>query len=289
MRYLPPVYRPPSEANSLILQITYGCSHNQCSFCAMYKNKPFKLRPLDDILNDIVAVKSTGYKPKRIFLADGDALIMPYPTLSRVLSCLKETFENCERISAYASPRSIVLKTPEELAALKSQGLDLLYVGIESGSNVVLESVRKGYSSEALKETLLKAKAAGFSLSTMLISGLGGQSHWEVHALESAKIINAVEPDFISLLTLMLEPGTGLYEAEQAGHFKCLTPLQTIEETLLFLSNLKVSKGIFRSNHASNYLNLAGNLPEDLHRLVNTLEGFLQNGGLLKPDYLRGL
>lgn len=289
MKYLSPVYRPPSEANSLILQITYGCSHNQCTFCAMYKNKAFRLRPIEDIIADITSVKASGYNPKRIFLADGDALIMPYSTLSQILSCLKESFQSCERISAYASPRSIALKTPEELASLKSQGLDLLYIGIESGADVVLASVQKGFSSDELLNTLLKAKAAGFSLSTMLISGLGGQRNWRVHALESARIVSAIEPEYISLLTLMLEPGTELYNAEKEGLFKLLSPTEVIEETLLLLKNLKVSKGVFRSNHASNYLNLAGNLPKDLNKLIDHLETFLQNGGYIKPDYLRGL
>lgn len=289
MRYLPPVYRPPSEANSLILQITYGCSHNQCTFCAMYKDKPFKIRPLVDVKADIAKLISTGYQPKRIFLADGDALIMPYTQLCELLILLKASFDKCERISTYASPKSLLLKTPEELQHLKALGLDLLYVGVESGSDTVLTAVQKGCSADDMLLALKKAKSAGFSLSTMIISGLGGQTHWQSHAIESAKLLSKAQPDYISLLTLMLEPGTPLSHAQRRGDFKTLTAIGVLEETRLFLEHLDVSQGVFRSNHASNYLNLAGDLPKDKEVLMQKLQTFLEQGGHLKPEALRGL
>lgn len=289
MKYLPPVYRPPSEANSLILQITYGCSHNQCSFCGMYKDKPFQMRPLTDVLADIEKVAQSGYQPERIFLADGDPLIMPTAQLMKVLTTLKATFSSCKRISTYASPKSLLLKTPEELMQLKALGLELLYIGVESGSNEVLNAVSKGCSADELLLALHKAKAAGLSLSTMIISGLGGQSHWREHAIESARLLSAVEPDFISLLTLMLEPRTPLREAHDSGDFKPLTAVGVLEETLLFLENLEVSQGLFRSNHASNYLSLSGTLPQDKGLLIEKLRSFLIDGGRLKPEACRGL
>lgn len=289
MNYLAPVYRPPSEANSLILQITYGCSHNRCTFCGMYKEKAFKIRAVHDVKNDIQSASTLYNRVQRIFLADGDALIMPFEALLDILKTIRASFPHCERISAYASPASLKSKSLEELTLLHQNGLHLLYVGIESGSDRILSQINKGYSKTEMIALLTKAQKAGYKLSTMLISGLGGKAHFKEHAIMSAEIINQVQPDYISLLTLMLEPNTELYFDYQQGKFELLSPIEVLEETKLFLSHLTVTKGTFRSNHASNYLNLAGELPRDIPKLIGTLESYLQQGGQVKPEYMRGL
>lgn len=272
MRYEGTVYRPPSEANSLILQVTIGCAHNKCTFCSMYKDKQFRMRPESEIFEDIEAAKKIYPYVDKFFLADGNALVMATDKLARIMEKIKSLFPECKRIGIYGSPSDILSKSSEDLEYLKTLGLGIIYMGIESGSDQVLNHVKKGATSAQIIEAGQKVMSLDILLSTMVISGLGGESLWEEHALESAKVINAIAPDYIGLLTLLIEPNTPLaYEIEQ-GKFEILKPLNVLKETLLMVKNIKVSHAVFRSNHASNYVALRGVFPEDQNRVLGQIE-----------------
>jgi len=271
MRYEGTVYRPPSEARSLIIQVTIGCSHNKCTFCSMYKDKKFRIRPIEDIIEDLNMARKHYPVVRRIFLADGDALVLKTSDLIRILNYIDKTFPECERVSIYATPSDILNKTVEELKALKYNGINMMYMGIESGNDKILSYINKNVNSEEIKEAGRKVKAAGIKLSTTLISGLGGKDNLEGHAIDSAKLINAINPDYIGLLTLMLEENTPLYNDYKNNTFSLLTPREIMLETKMFIENLEVKDSVFRSNHASNYISLSGTLSEDKERLIKEI------------------
>jgi len=276
MNYEGIVYRPPSEAYSLIVQVTIGCAHNKCSFCNMYKDKKFRIKSLENIYEDLKYFRQIYNYVDKIFLADGDALIIPTETLKKVLIKIKELFPECKRITSYATPKDILRKTTEELKELKNLGLYMLYMGVESGSDNVLSYVEKGATAKEIMEAGIKAKDAGFKLSATLISGLGGRGNWKEHAVESAKVINAIKPDYLGLLTLMVESDTKLYEDIHKNNFSILNPEEVMLETRELIKNLNVDNCIFRSNHASNYVSLRGTLCEDKENLLNTIDKVLE-------------
>lgn len=276
MNYEGIVYRPPSEAYSLIVQVTIGCAHNKCSFCTMYKDKKFRIKSLEQIYIDLEYFRQSYNYVDKIFLADGDALIIPTETLKKVLIKIKELFPECKRITSYATPKDILRKTTEELKELKNLGLYMLYMGVESGSDNVLDYVEKGATAKEIIEAGIKAKDAGFNLSATLISGLGGRANWKEHAVESAKVINAIKPDYLGLLTLMVESDTKLYEDIHKNNFSILNPEEVMLETRELIKNLNVNNCVFRSNHASNYVSLRGTLCEDKENLLNTIDKVLE-------------
>lgn len=289
MRYEGAVYRPPSEGRSLIVQATIGCSHNKCSFCNMYKAKQFRMRNLDEVIEDLMwARKKYGYIEK-IFIADGDALIMPTDRLNTILDKIKELFPECKRVTIYASPRSILLKTQEELQLLNSKGLTMVYLGIESGDDEVLLKVNKGANSKELIEAGRKIKDSGIKLSCTLISGLGGVENWKNHAINSAKVINLINPDYLGLLTLMTPEDAPIYEDIKKGNLMLLNPKEVMKEIYELVKGLNLTNCIFRSNHASNYAPLAAVLGEEKERLLSDIEGFLEGNSGFKPEYFRGL
>lgn len=272
MEYVGTIYRPPSEANSLIIQATIGCSHNKCTFCSMYKDKEFRLRTFEELHNDLVNARKIHKHVKRIFLADGDAFAMPMSRLSKLLKSIGDLFPECERVGSYATPHSILNKSLSELRQLKKLGLGILYLGIESGSNQVLKLVEKGTTSEEMIEAGQRVKSGGMKLSAMIISGLGGHGLTSEHALASAEVVNAMNPDYLSLLTLMVEPGTPLFEDVLKGTLRLLSVSEIMEETHLFIKNLNLEGCLFRTNHASNYLAIGGKLPEDKKELLDVIE-----------------
>lgn len=289
MRYEGALYRPPSEAYSLIVQATIGCSHNKCTFCSMYKADSFRIRSSEDIIADFkMERKRYGYV-KRIFLADGDALIIPTPDLVKILEAIKEIFPECERVGIYGSPRSVLLKSKDELLKLRSLGLGIIYFGLESGSDKVLNNIKKGVNSKDMVEAGRQVMDSGIELSVTLISGIGGKADSEVHALESAKVINQIKPNYLGLLTLLLEDGTELKQEVEDGKFKLLTSHEVLLETKLLIENLELENCVFRSNHASNYLSLKGKLSEDKAVLIQQIEDALKVGGLDNKDLFRRL
>ena len=284
MRYYGSVYRPPSEAYSLIVQVTYGCSHNTCAFCGMYKEKRFALRPLAEVLEDFHLARQYYRNVGRIFLADGDALIRKVSDLVTILDTIRELFPECERVSSYASPSSLQIRTDEELQLLRDKGLTLLYMGLESGCDDVLKLMRKGHTSAEIVECGQKVKRNGIGLSVTAITGLGGPELMEAHAVDTAKALNAMNPEYIGILTLVVEDGTPLRDWVQEGKFHLLTPAQVLQETKLMVESFDSPGSVFRMNHASNYLSLKGTLNEDKEAMLAQIRRAERHMETLRPE-----
>ena len=284
MRYYGSVYRPPSEAYSLIVQVTYGCSHNTCAFCGMYKEKRFALRPLAEVLEDFHLARQYYRNVGRIFLADGDALIRKVSDLVTILDTIRELFPECERVSSYASPTSLQIRTDEELQLLRDKGLTLLYMGLESGCDDVLKLMRKGHTSAEIVECGQKVKRNGIGLSVTAITGLGGPELMEAHAVDTAKALNATNPEYIGILTLVVEDGTPLQDWVREGKFHLLTPAQVLQETKLMVESFDSPGSVFRMNHASNYLSLKGTLNEDKEAMLAQIRRAERHMETLRPE-----
>ena len=289
MRYQGMVYRPPSEAYSLIVQVTYGCSHNTCAFCSMYKEKRFALRPLDEVLEDFHIARQTYRHVDKVFLADGDALVRKASELYTILDTIRELFPECQRVTSYASPASIRIRTDEELQTLRAKGLTMVYMGLESGCDEVLKLMRKGHMSDEIVAMGQKVRRNGIALSVTAITGLGGPELLEQHAIETAKAFNAMNPEYIGMLTLMVEPGTPLYDWVRDGKFQLLTQPQVLRETRLLVENLDSPGSVFRMNHASNYLVLKGTLNQDKEVMLRTIDAAEHDLSRLRPEEWRGL
>lgn len=272
MRYYGNVYRPPSEAYSLIVQCTLGCSHNKCAFCIMYKDKHFAIRPQEEVLEDLANARKQYRYVERIFLADGDALILPTEYLLCILDFIKNTFPECQRVAAYAAVRDIERKSDAELQTLREHGLAILYVGLETGNETLLKQYCKGVTVAQTIAACLRAKAAGFALSVTAISGMGGTERSEIHAIETAEALSAIKPEYIALLTLRVYSGTPLYDWIENGKLTMLSPIELAKETRVFLSHIDSEGSVFRSNHASNYLPLAGTLNRDRESLCEKID-----------------
>lgn len=272
MEYYGNVFRPPSEARSLIIQATYGCSHNKCTFCYMYKGEGFHIRSVDEIIESLADIHPYYEKYRRIFLADGDALMMKQADLVRLLEYLRKRFPTCERVGVYGSPRSILIKSVEDLKKLKELGIGIIYLGVESGSETILKNIRKGVTRAEMIEAGKKVKESGIALSVTMINGLGGQELWQEHATETATISNEIQPDYIGMLNLRLYDNTELTQQVQRGEFIPLKPKELLDETKLLLQNFELVNTVFRSNHASNYIPLGGVLNRDKEKLLRQLE-----------------
>lgn len=289
MRYEGSVYRPPSEARSLIIQVTIGCAHNECTFCNMYKDKKFRIRKLEEIIEDLKEARDYYKSVRRIFLADGDALVLKTEDLKKILTVINELFPECERVGIYAAPRDILNKSIKELKELKEAGIAIAYLGIESGSDEVLRHIKKGVTSEEMIEAGKRIISSGIKLSVMIISGLGGKEKWKEHALESARVLNEINPDYLALLTLLLHPETEMHEKVQSGDLELLTPNEIMLETKELISNLNLSNCVFRCNHASNYLALSGTFPEDKKMLLKQLDEAMDEKYDYRDEFLRRL
>ena len=291
MIYEGAVFRPPSEASSLILQVTVGCRHNQCTFCSMYKGKSYRVRPKEEIFSIIEAGYEAYPQTERIFLADGDALAMDTELLVETLDRLYARYPKLERVTAYGGPKDILEKTPEELKTLKSHGLEMIYLGVESGSGTVLKMVHKGVTPEEMMEAGQKVVHSGMKLSCTIILGLGGKEYSEEHAVETAKVLNAINPHYLGALTLMLAPGAPLLNSIKAGKFTLLDKWESLKELQLLLEGLDLQDCLFRSNHASNYLPLKAHLPYEKEALLNIIKETVQHNReeYLRPEYWRGL
>ncbi len=289
MRYEGTVYRPPSEAYSLIIQATIGCSHNKCNFCSMYKEKNFRIRPVEEVIEDLHIARNLYKKVEKIFLADGDALMISMEKLRIILKAIREIFPECQRVGIYGSPKSILIKSIEDLKELRDLGIGIVYLGIESGSDKILKEVNKGVTSQEIIIAGKKVKDCEIKLSVTLISGLGGKENIEEHGLKSALVISQINPDYLGFLTLMIEPDTKLYDKVQNGDFKLLNPQEVMEEMKIFIENVNVENTVFRSNHASNYVSLKGTLPLDKEKILNTINNALNDSNSYKSEFLRGL
>ena len=282
LHYSGNVYRPPSEAYSLIVQVTLGCSHNKCAFCIMYKDKKFEIVPIDQVMEDLQWARQSYSRIQRIFLADGDALILPTEHLMRILTFIRDHIPECERVAVYASPRSILGKTPEDLRLLRENGLSMAYLGLETGNEALLKKINKGVTVAQQIEAGQKLKAAGLTLSVTAINGLSGTEGWEEHAVDTAHALNAMRPDYIALLTLRIYTGTPMHRWVQEGSLTMPKPMELIRETHRFLQEIDCPGAVFRSNHASNYLVLAGTLNQDRERLIRQCEDALRGEAPLR-------
>lgn len=291
LAYDQPLYRPPSEGNNLIIQATLGCSFNQCSFCSMYKTKDYRARPLDDVFRDIEQAARIWPEAHRIFLADGDALTLPMDSLRPILDKLQATFPNLNRVSAYATPSNLLQKSEEDLLELKARKMNLFYVGIETGSPALLKKITKGASQKGMIKALQKARACGLKVSATVILGLGGQDYWEDHIKETAKLLSEGPVTYLSTLQLYLEDiAYEEFMTKFKEPFKPQSDEAILKELALLLSELSPpAPVIFRSNHASNALALAGNLPKDQDRLLAEVRAALSGQRGIRPAYLRGL
>lgn len=291
MDYDTPLYRPPSEADNLIVQATLGCSFNQCSFCAMYKTKQFTAKPLDQLFAEIDQLARLWPDAHRVFLADGDAFGLPTDVLLAIADKLATVFPNLQRISAYATPSNLLRKTDEELVSLRARRLNLVYVGIESGSAEVLRRVTKGVSVPRMAEALIKARAAGLKISATVILGLGGRRWAEEHATATAGLINRAPPHYLSTLQLILPAEVeDDFLARWDGGFEAQDDPGILAEQRLLIDGLSPQRPvIFRSNHASNCLALAGTLPRDRARLLGEIDLAMADQQRLRPDWMRGL
>jgi len=290
MRYVGTVYRPPSEARSYLLQATIGCSWNHCTYCATYDGKQYYVRSLEETLEDIAeAGRSFGHQVRKVFVLDGDALGMEFEIWEPILKALGATFPNLRRISCYATARNLLTKSSEELRALHDLGLDLLYIGPESGDDITLKSIAKGASAAEHIEAAAKTHEAGMKQSLIFLLGAGGKQRSEEHARGSAKLATAMDPEFMSALTLMLIPGTPIHKLAESNRFEMPDIEQLLGELRIIVAEANPTATIFRTNHASNYLPIEGRLPRDRQDILQTIDAALAGDSPLRKESYRGL
>ena len=290
MQYDEPLFRPPSEAHSLILQATLGCSNNTCLFCGMYKMKKFTVRPFDAFKKDVLECAEYMPGARRIFLADGDALAMSMSHFTKILRLLYAKFPHLERVTCYANPLNLLKKSMGELRQLRDEGLGILYFGMESGNEEVLKKVVKGSTRAQILEAGRKALDAGFPLSVTVILGLGGKKHSQEHIRDTASLCSEMNPTYLSALSLMLGPLESYFAKSQGPDFEFLDKLGMLREVRQLVSELDTHNTIFRTNHASNYLPLKGVLRQDRDTLLATIDTALSDPDkYLKPEFLRAL
>ena len=289
LEYSYPLYRPPSEANSLIFQVTLGCSFNQCSYCDMYRTKTYSERPWEEIQMEIDITSKLYPDTKRIFLADGDAINLSTERLVEILEYINKKFPSLERISSYAMPKNLLQKTSAELKTLRTAGLKMVYVGIESGSDKVLKKITKGATYKTIVESCKKAKESNYVLSCMIILGLGGKKYTYEHIEETAKIISEVSPDYIGALNLHLDDSLyNEFMTKFKEPFEFLDDLQILNEIELLVSKINPSSPIiFRANHASNVYSIKGTLPQDKVNILELISQLKKHPDMLKPKILR--
>lgn len=284
-----PLYRPPSEAESLIFQVTLGCSFNKCSFCNMYRTKEYIERPWEEIKTEIDLAAKYYPESKRVFLADGDAITLSTERMVQILKYVRASFPGLERISSYAMPMNLLQKTDDELQELRLAGLSMLYVGIESGSDIVLRKVTKGATFRTIIQACNKAKRHGFILSCMVILGLGGKKYTKEHMMDTARVLSETAPDYVGALNLHLEDG--IYEEFMTKFGEPFIPLEdndVLSELEFLVTNFNPKTPVvFRANHASNVYSLGGTIPEDKEILLEKIRGLKSHPEMLKPKYLR--
>jgi radical SAM superfamily enzyme YgiQ (UPF0313 family) len=293
LRYVEPLFRPPSEARSLILQVTNGCSWNRCTFCEMYTQpqKRFRFKPIEEIDRELAHVAAMRMPVRRIFLADGDAMTLSSRRLKLILESIRQHLPGVQRVSSYCLPRNLRHKTVDELAELNELGLSLFYVGCESGDDLVLERVCKGETYTSSLAALRKIKAAGSRSSVMILNGMGGKRYSEQHAVNSARLMNEAQPDYLATLVVSFPMGTERYQAGFHGEFDPLDQPGLFQEMEWLLETLELENTIFRSDHASNYLVLKGILNKDKPQLLETVRTAIRQPGRipLRQEWQRGL
>jgi len=289
MHYEGNIIRPPSEANSILLQITVGCSRNKCTFCGAYKGERFRIKSDSIIMTDIAFAATHCRRQRRVFLCDGDGLIVPQKRLLTILQEIERQLPWVTRVGAYANCKSLKMKTFDELKALKAHGLGILYMGLETGDDVTLKKINKGATSEEMIQMGKKAREAGIKLSITVLLGIAGKSRSNIHARETGRILTSIDPEFVGALTLMLIPGTTLYQDYRDGKFILLEPDDMLNELKTMIESTELTKGLFHANHASNYLPIKARLPKEKVKTLNLIDKALSGKIDLKPEFLRAL
>jgi radical SAM superfamily enzyme YgiQ (UPF0313 family) len=289
MHYEGTVYRPPSEANSILLQVTTGCSHNKCTFCGMYKGQRFSIKPDAIVDADIDYAAQHFPFTRRLFICDGDALIVPQQRLLAILAQIKEKLPQITRVGIYANTKGLRMKTEAELVELRQHGLGILYIGLESGDDLTLAQMNKGADAATMIAMGRKAKGAGIPLSVTVLLGIAAIERSTQHAMETGRVLSAIDPEYVGALSLMLEPGTELAKRSQAGDFTMPDPMTMLLELRTIIEHTTLSDGLFHANHASNYLPIRAKLPEEKAETLALIDAALAGSLALKPEYLRAL
>jgi radical SAM superfamily enzyme YgiQ (UPF0313 family) len=289
MHYEGNIIRPPSEANSILLQATVGCSRNKCTFCGTYRGERFRIKEESIVMEDIGFAAACCQNQRRVFLCDGDALILPQERLLKILSAIKNRLPWVTRVGVYANAKSLKMKTDEELRILREHGLGIAYMGLETGDDLTLEAIRKGADSEEMIRMGRKARAAGIKLSITVLLGIAGRKRSHIHAEETGRVLSAVDPEYVGALSLMLIPGTPLHKDYTAGKFQRLEPDELLKELRAMIGSTQLTRGLFHANHASNYLPIKARLPRDKEETLRLIDDALQGLVPLKPEWLRGL
>lgn len=289
MHYEGMIIRPPSEANSILLQVTVGCSHNKCTFCGTYIGERFKIKSDAIIMEDIAFARVYCRRQRRVFLCDGDALIVPQKRLLKILKAIREQLPWVTRVGVYANTKSIQMKTPEELGDLREHGLGIAYMGLETGDDVTLKAVSKGATAQKMIQMGKKIRAAGIRLSITVLLGLAGRERSDVHARETGNVLTAIDPEFVGALSLMLVPGTPLCDAHDAGQFDLLNADEMLRELRGMIESTHLTRGQFHANHASNYLPIKARMPRDKEKTLALINQALAGDISLKPEWMRAL
>jgi len=289
MHYEGNCIRPPSEASSILLQVTLGCSHNKCTFCGSYIDKRFTIKDDRIIISDILFASKYMKRQDRVFLMDGDALIIPQKRLSRILDQIQEHLPWVKRVGAYANAKSIGMKSSEDLAELRAKGLGILYLGVESGHDEILKEIHKGSTAQNLIKMGRKVREADIKLSVTVLLGIAGKEKSLEHAKATAKVLSAMDPNYVGALTVMLVPGTPLYEAHCFGTFKLMDERDLLIELREMIAGTDLSRGLFFSNHASNYLPVRARLPKGKQEALDLIDSAISGNTDLRPEWMRGL
>lgn len=290
MKYEGVIIRPPSEAGSLLLQATVGCSHNKCTFCPTYKGERFRIKSFEEIEEDILEASRYG-AIRRVFICDGDALIIPQKKLLPIIKSIKQNIRGVERIGTYANAKSILRKTPEELIELRELGLTIAYLGVETGNEELLQKIQKGVTYDQMVEGGRRIKETGITLSVTVLLGIGGIEMSEAHAIDTARILTDIDPDYAGALTVMVVPGTQLYDEQMSGKFQLPDTFGFLEELRLMIEKSDFTNCFFTSNHASNYLPIKARMPEEKEETLRTIQSVInsRNRKILRPEFMRGL
>ena len=289
MHYEGNIIRPPSEANSILLQVTVGCSRNKCTFCGTYKGERFRIKPDSIIMEDIAFAAQHCQRQRRVFLCDGDALIIPQNRLLKILKEIEKQLPWVTRVGLYANVKALKMKTVDELKELKAHGVGIAYLGLETGDNVTLKNINKGATAAQMIEMGRKAKKAGFKLSVTVLLGIAGAERSQVHAQETGRVLSEIDPDYVGALSLMLIPETPLHQSYVSGEFRLIEPQEMLAELRTMIASTHLTRGLFHANHASNYLPIRARFPKEKETTLQLIDEALAGKVPLKPEYLRAL
>ena len=289
MHYEGNIIRPPSEANSILLQVTVGCSHNKCSFCGAYKGERFRIKPDTVIMEDIAFAAEYCQRQRRVFLCDGDALIIPQKRLLPILKAIEKQLPWVTRVGVYANAKSIKMKTLDELKELEEHGLGIAYMGLETGDDVTLKKIRKGANSDTMIKMGKKMREAGIKLSITVLLGIAGPERSYIHAKETGRVLSEIDPEYVGALSLMLYPDADLYQEYKSGEFVLLEPNEMLEELRIMIEHTNMSRGLFHANHASNYLPIRARMPKDKESTLQLIDEALGGRVALRPEWMRAL